>query len=506
VDPVYVGLDLGTSSLKAVAVDAGGSVVASASSAYETYRPEPGAAEQDPQDWFRAVREVVAELRSRLPVALWAGIGLSAMIPTLVPTDFRGEPFGRAITWQDGRAELYGEQLRTSFGGTRLYELTGQWVDGRYLVPMSFGLAERQRRSSGTSRWQGILGAKDLLFGWLTGTPATDPSTAAGYGCYDLVEAAWSTELLAAAPSLLMASLPPVLPSTTARPLTAARAADLGLAAGLPVVLGAADSALGAYGLGVTEPGDVAYLAGTSTVVLGVSPELVRDHRHRFLVTPLGVGSGWGLEMDLLSTGAAVEWLARLTGASVDVAGLVALADTVDPAAPNLPVFLPYLAPGEQGALWDPTLTGAVTGLDLSHGRAELARALVNGILVESRRCLSVLETASGGAGTVRLAGRTTAGRFAQDLADASGRPVVRAGSGPRADSASALGAALLARLALAYQPGSSVVGDAVDAMAAPEPARAAAWASIADRHDAVLRAVRTTGTPSRGAPDGGTR
>ena len=504
-DPVYVGLDLGTSSLKAVAVDAGGSAVAAASSAYETHRPEPGAAEQDPQDWFRAVRIVVAELRAQVPSARWAGVGLSAMIPTLLPTDVRGEPFGRAITWQDGRAERYGELLRTTFGGARLYELTGQWVDGRYLVPMSWWLAETHRRSTGTARGQRILGAKDYLFGWLTGAPATDPSTAAGYGCYDLVEGAWSTELLAVAPSLLMASLPPVLPSTTARPLTAGRAADLGLPAGLPVVLGAADSVLGAYGLGVTEPGDVAYLAGTSTVVLGVSPELVRDHRHRYLVTPLGVGSGWGLEMDLLSTGAAVEWLANVTGATVDVAGLLALADTVDPAASNLPVFLPYLAPGEQGALWDPALTGAVTGLDLSHGRAELARALVNGILVESRRCLSVLETASGGAGTVRLAGRTTGGRFAQDLADASGRPVVRAGSGPRADRASALGAALLARLAVSYEPGSSMEDGAAEAVAAPDRARAAAWASIADRHDAVLRAVRATRAPSPDAP-GGTR
>ncbi|HEY5032653.1 MAG TPA: FGGY-family carbohydrate kinase, partial [Actinomycetes bacterium] len=186
-------------------------------------------------------------------------------------------------------------------------------------------------------------------------------------------------------------------------------------------------------------------------------------------------------------------------------AGRLAMADTVDPAASNLPVFLPYLAPGEQGALWDPALTGAVTGLDLSHGRAELARALVNGILVESRRCLSVLETASGGAGTVRLAGRTTGGRFAQDLADASGRPVVRAGSGPRADRASALGAALLARLAVSYEPGSSMEDGAAEAVAAPDRARAAAWASIADRHDAVLRAVRATRAPSPDAP-GGTR
>jgi xylulokinase len=503
VDGVFVGLDLGTSSLKAVAVDASGLVLARARAAYPTYRPEPGAAEQEPADWLVAVADVVAALVAQVPASGWAGIGLSAMIPTLVLADGPGEPRGRAVTWQDGRAQAFGDELRGSFGGDALYELTGQWVDGRYLLPMAMQARARDG-GAGSARW--LLGAKDLLFSWLTGEVATDPSTAAGYGCYDLAAGAWSPDVAAAArtgirvgggrPPAAPSSwlLPPVRPSTTARPLLAERAAALGLPAELPVVLGAADSVLGAYGLGVTEPGDVAYLAGTSTVVLGVSPELVRDHRHRFLVTPLAVGAGWGLEMDLLSTGSAISWLQALLGggSGSEPANLLALADSVDPATVGLPTFLPYLAPGEQGALWDPDLTGTLVGLDLGHGRAELARALVNGILVESRRCLSVLETASGRAGRVRMAGHTTAGRFAADLADATGRMVSRTDGA----EASALGAALLARLALTYVP----PGEPADAVTAvPAPTRAAAWAAIGDRHDAVLRTFRESSR--EGAP-----
>ena len=94
--------------------------------------------------------------------------------------------------------------------------------------------------------------------------------------------------------------------------------------------------------------------------------------------------------MDLLATGSAITWLAGLLGGDLDAAGLVELAADTDPA--RAPVLLPYLSPGEQGALWDPALRGAVAGLDLSHGREHLARALVNGIVLESRRCLAVLD------------------------------------------------------------------------------------------------------------------
>ena len=178
-----------------------------------------------------------------------------------------------------------------------------------------------------------------------------------------------------------------------------------------------------------------------------------------------------------------------MTGDRVDEAGLLALAETVDPFAPNLPVFLPYLAPGEQGALWDPTLTGSLSGLDLSQGLPELARALLIGILVESRRCLSVLETASGAAGPVRVAGHSTSGRFAQDLADAGGRPVIVA---DRSGDASALGAAALALTVLAT--GTREPWQRSEITLAPRPEQAHAWQRVADRHEAQLRTVGAGG------------
>ena len=201
---LFVGLDLGTSGLKAVAADVDGNLVAFASAAYPTARPVPGAAEQDPAHWIAAVHEALAALAAAAPPERWQAIGLSGMIPTLVTADAAGEPTGPAITWEDNRAEAEADRLRARLGldgerdgGEALYRVTGQWVDGRYLLPMFARIAAAEPdRAAATAA---LLGAKDYLFGWLTGQAATDPSTATGFGCYDLRTGKWDGSVLRAA-------------------------------------------------------------------------------------------------------------------------------------------------------------------------------------------------------------------------------------------------------------------------------------------------------------------
>ena len=476
---VYIGLDLGTSGLKAVALGASGAVLARASATYLTHQPAAGAYEQEPGDWLRAVQLVAARLGETIPARRWRAIGLSGMIPTLVTLGPDGRPLGPAITWQDARADEQGDEFRERCGGAELYRLTGQWVDGRYLLPMFARIArDDPARAAATAT---IASAKDYLFAWLTGELATDPSTASGYGCYELEKGRWSATALAlAGPSAEGPGLPGVWPSATSHTLRAEAAARLGCPR-VPVVLGAADSVLGALGLGVREPGQVAYIAGTSTVILGIADRLLLDPDHRFLVTPLAVPGWWGLEMDLLATGSAITWLAGLLGGDLDAAGLVELAAGTDPA--QAPVLLPYLSPGEQGALWDPALRGAIAGLDLSHGREHLARALVNGIVLESRRCLAVLDETCG-SGRVEMAGASAAHlSFWADLADAARRPVSM--SGDAATGCSARGAALMAALA--------VDGDwpegafpAAEVAVEPDQARAGLWDELWAAHESA--------------------
>src|SRR5580693_6162903 len=200
VGDVYIGLDLGTSGLKAVALAASGTILARASAAYPTHQPAAGAHEQDPGDWLHAMQQALARLGEAVPVGRWRAIGLSGMLPTLVTLGPDGQPNGRAITWQDGRADDLGDDFRERCGAAELYRLTGQWVDGRYLLPM-FGRITRADppRAAATTT---IASAKDYLFAWLTGELATDPSTASGYGCYELAAGRWNAATLALAGTL----------------------------------------------------------------------------------------------------------------------------------------------------------------------------------------------------------------------------------------------------------------------------------------------------------------
>lgn len=459
-----IGLDLGTSAVKAVAVAQDGSVVAASRREYPTARPEPGAAEQDPQDWFAAVDGTIAELADVVAPGSWLGLGLSAMLPTLVEADDRGQPLAPAVTWEDARAEPDADALRAAVGDDALYRITGQRVDGRYLAPMHARM--RRLGKAGPT----VCGAKDVLFAHLTGELLTDPSTAAGTGVYDLDADRWDPDLVAESG---IGGLPALAPATTVRPMRFQVCDRFGLPTDFPVVLGAADSVLGARGVGAVEHGDVAVIAGTSAIVLGISSASVRDGLGRYLVTPL-TGAGWGLEMDLLAVGSAFEAIAQLLGLEGPDALIESAAEV---SLPDAPMFLPYLSPGEQGALWDPNLTGTIHGLSLGMTAGHVGRALLTGVVVELRRCIDVLEEATQRRGPVLVGGGAVNRLMCQDLADATGREVW---VDTETTDHSAVGAALLAAAAIGHP-----IRRRNDAVAiAPRADRYDWWSECLVRHD----------------------
>ena len=486
-DGIFVGLDLGTSSLKGVALDAGGHAIASDREPYETARPGPGRAEQDPWSWTEAARTVLSRLAASAAPRHWRAIGLSGMIPTVVTLDDAGLPIGPALTWEDCRAHAEAGEIVWQSGKREMYEQTGQPLDGRYLLPM-FAWMQRHDPAR-AARTATLLSAKDYLFAWLTGHVLTDPSTATGYGCFGLESGAWLPHLAAlagVAPAGGRAGrpgLPQVVPSSETRPLLPDLAHALGLPAGLPVCAGAADSVLAAEALGAVDPGAVAYVWGTSTVILGASTALTLDPDRHCLVTPLAV-EGWGLEMDLISTGAAVAWLARLLGFGPGgQADVVAAAATARDG--GVPVALPFVGVGEQGALWDNDVRGTLVGLDLSHGPGDVARALLDGIILESRRCLARLNDLGLPAGEVRVAWRGADPWFCGRLASATGRTVL---VGDPAETSSAAGAARLAALAAGVDLPPAGSGDE---RYEPDPAQAAVWDRRRMEYEDVLRPLR---------------
>ena len=484
---VYIGLDLGTSSLKGVVLDAGGRALASGREPYDTARPGPGRAEQDPRNWTEAARVVLSRLAAAVPPERWRTIGLSGMIPTVVTLGEDGLPTGPAFTWEDCRAHAEAAEMVSQAGAGETYEQTGQPLDGRYLLPMFAWI--RRHEPARAARTAMLLGAKDYLFTWLTGEVLTDPSTATGYGCYGLETGAWLPPLAAAAgvsPAGGRAGrpgLPPVVPSGETRPLRPELAAGLGLPAGLGVCAGAADSVLAAEALGAVTPGAVAYVWGTSTVILGAGRELALDPKRRCLVTPLAAG-GWGVEMDLVSTGAAVAWLSRLLGYGPGgQAEVVAAAASAREGV--VPVALPFVGVGEQGALWDDDVRGTLVGLDLSHGPADVARAVLDGIIMESRRCLRRLGELGLPAGDVRVAWPGADPWFCRRLADAAGRVVL---VGDPVETSSAAGAARLAAIAAdAELPPPGAAG----ARFAPDPQRTTEWDRRWSEYQDVLRPLQ---------------
>jgi xylulokinase len=405
----------------------------------------------------------------RLHDAHWpsrvAAIGLTGQLPTLVCLGEHG-PLGPAITWKDGRADAWAAS-RLEGMRAQHYARTGMPIDGRYLAPMfQFHYAGRE------SEVRTVLSAKDYLLHALTGLAMTEPSTAAGYGVYELDGQRFAADLCNFW-NLPLRVLPPVRPANSMAGTLAPSGAELlGLPAGILVSTGAADSVCASYAMAGLDERVISVSFGSSAVILAASAAPRLDPAARYLVTPHAVPSWYGREMDLLASGTGYRWLSSLFGwAEGDIDRQAAQS----PPGANGLFFAPYLAGGEQGALWNPRLRGALFGLSLGHTRADIARAYLEGVFFEVKRCVEVLAE-NGAIDSVRVGGKIVHSTSSmQMLADVLGLPVSEASE----PSPAAFGAAWLAsRLAA---PGPSAVRPAPSSQrtATPRARVADAYRSI---------------------------
>jgi xylulokinase len=453
-----LGIDLGTSAIKITALGLDEASAGEASADFDTIASAPFAAEQLPADWIEALRAAMQRLAAELETrdrdwrSRIAAIGLTGQLPTLVCIGKEG-PVAPAITWKDGRADAW---TATRIARGDHYPRTGMPIDGRYLGPMwQFHFEQR------TEEVEWILSAKDYLLYVLTGEHVTEPSTAAGYGVYDLKARVFARDLCDFwhLPARL---LPEVRP---------AGAALLGLPAGIPVSVGAADSACAAYAMAGLDERIASISFGSSAVIFAATPAPRLDGQARYLLTP-HVQAGWyGREMDLLSSGTGYRWLSELFGWNE---GQIDLAAAAAPAGARGLFFAPYLGGGEQGALWNPRLRGALLGLALGHGRADIARAYLEGVFFEVRRCVEVLAE-NGPIDAVRVAGKIAESPSSLAmLCDILNRPV----SACAERSPAATGAARLARrLVRRKSPGSQVPEP--PGTKTPDPASARSYESL---------------------------
>ena len=468
-----VGVDLGTSSVKVVVLREDGVVIGSAAQAYPLSTPHPGWAEQDPHAWWSAFCSAVRDLLDRvsLPADSIQAMAMGGQMHGLALLDAHGDSLCPAIIWPDQRSAAEAEDIERRLAGHDLLRTLGGGVSpGFMLASLAW------RRAHQPELWARAATAllpKDYLRYRVTGVLASDPSDGCGIPLIDLSSWAWSTDALEQL-DLPAHLLPPLLPSDAlAGTVMPAAAEATGLPAGLPVFCGGSDQAMGAIGAGLLEPGPLLLsisTGGQMVTVLTAPPEApaqgLRTLCHalpgRYLALAATLGAGLSL-----------TWLREQVFADTSPdasADLLALAATAPPGAGGL-LFFPYLA-GERMPLLDPQASGAWLGLRLDHGRAHLARAVLEGVVFGLRQALDPLRETAARPRHILLAGGMARAPLApRVVADVLGQPV----QGLRTAEQSALGAALLAAVGVGLFPNlpaacAAAVG--YEAPVLPDPAR----------------------------------
>lgn len=433
-EEALVGIDLGTSGVKAAVVGAGGAVLAEAEESYPVAAPRPGWAETEPELWWRAtasaVRAALAQARESAPIEV-IGLGLDGQMHGLVLARGGGAPVRPALLWADQRAEsvlpawvaLPGE-LRTRLANPLVPGMAG---------PMLAWLAEHESGTVGAARW--ALLPKDWLRLRLTGRAATEPSDASATLLWDIPADTWSAAAIAQS-GFTERLLPPLRPSdAVAGTLTGEASADLGLPDGLPVAAGASDTAA-ALLASALRPGEVQVTVGSGAQITTLTDDpapVSGIHVYR-----TAESAGWYRMAAVANAGLALNWVRSLLRASW--AEVYASCVAGEPGAGGV-TFVPHLA-RERAVEGQPT--GRLSGLRLGTDRTAVLRAAVEGVAFSLRRAASLLPGGTGA--SMRLAGGggrdPGVRRLLADVLGVELRPF-----GQR--SASVLGAVLLAARAV---------------------------------------------------------
>ena len=440
--PVFLGLDIGTSGVKAILVERGGEVIASATSPLQLMTPQPGWAEQDPESWWQATIAATRDLLAQKPDADVAAIGISGQMHSSVFLDAKGAVIRPALLWCDGRTTTECREITGRAGGEQvLRDLVSNPALEGFTLPKVLWL--RNHEPEAFARLDKVLLAKDFIRYKLTGALATEPSDASGTLMFSPTRMRWSAELLKAVD--LPASLLPDVGGSADRlgQVSAQAAALTGLRAGVPVVGGGADNACGAAGVGAVTPGEAVSSWGTSGTVLAPTSEPMVDPKLRAHTFCHVLPDVWYVMGVVLSAGGAFAWyrdqFAReLSRESAD-AKLNEEAAQV-PAGADGVTFLPYLQ-GERTPHRDASIRGAIVGLSLAHSRAHVSRAVLEGVCFALRDSLAILQELNIAPSHLLLTGGGARSPFIRRLqAEVFGLPVttVNREEGP------AYGAALL--------------------------------------------------------------
>ncbi len=436
---MYLGLDLGTSGVKAMLIDGNQKIIGSANGGLDVSRPHPGWSEQDPAHWIRATEEAVAGLKAAHPKELAAvrGIGLSGQMHGATLLDADDKVLRPCILWNDTRSYQEAAALDAD---PRFRALTGNIVFPGFTAPKLAWVAKHEPEIFARVRW--VLLPKDYLRLWLTGEHMSEMSDSAGTSWLDTGKRKWSSELLAAT-NLDEKQMPALVEGTeVAGKLRGELASKWGIAGDAVVAGGAGDNAASACGMGTVSHGAAFVSLGTSGVLFAANGSYLPKPESAVHAFCHALPNTWHQMGVILSATDALNWHSHVTGKSA--AELTSeLGETLK--APTSVTFLPYLS-GERTPHNDATVRGAFIGLGHESGRAVLTQAVLEGVSFAIRDNLEALRSAGTDIARVTAIGGGSRSRYwLASIATALGVPVDLPADG---DFGAAFGAARLGLIA----------------------------------------------------------
>jgi xylulokinase len=490
--------DLGTTGNKACLFDEQGKPAASVSIDYGVSYPQPGWAEQDPQDWWQAVcdgsRRLLAEAHVQ-PDEI-ACVSFSGQMMGCVAVDPQARPLRSAMIWADQRAEAQAQMLIERVGWERMYALTGHRAGASYSGAKILWLRDHQPEIFKATHK--FLQAKDFIAARLTGRFVTDYSDASGTNLYDLNNWNWSAEILEAV-GLDVGRLPELHASSDViGEVTRAAAEACGLKAGTPVMIGGGDGCCASTGAGVIREGRAYNYIGSSSWIALATRRPVLDPAMRTFTFAHLVPGMYCPCGTMQTAGGAYQWLRDVFGQAEKEAGarlgispyelLDLEAESSPPGARGL-LFLPYLL-GERSPHWNPLARGAYLGLTVRHTRADIIRATLEGITFNLRMILDAFREQSVPVEAMRVIGGGARGRLWRQIMADIYRLAVTAPALPEA--ATSLGAAIAGGVGVGLYPDYSIAEALTPTVDALQP-NAQAHARYARQYQVFVRAYSAT-------------
>jgi xylulokinase len=439
-----IGADVGSQSVKALLMDPDGVTVATASAPCSMSHPSAGWAEQQPDEWKRALAAVARDVREQAGIARAdvEALALACQVDGLVALDSELEALRPAIIWLDRRATRQSERLCAAAGEHELVTRTGLNPDASHTAPKAMWLRDAEPEVYERTRWLAPVVAH--MNGWLTGDVAQDHANASSTLLYDLAERDWSQRLVDVA-GLDADRLPPIRSACDViGPLRADAADELGLSTSCRVVVGTGDDHAAAVGAGALGPGIVVDITGTAEPVAVPSNAVVLDEQ-RLVETHAHAADGLLLvENPGFVSGGSTRWLSGLLG--IEQPELFSLAAAAEPGAGGV-LFLPSLS-GSTAPRWNDRMRGVFAGLAMGQEPAQLARAVLEGCAYALRDIVDRFASLGLGGDELRVVGGgARSSLWLQIKADVTGRPV-RALVG---DFATSTGAAMLGAVSLGW-------------------------------------------------------